>query len=388
MSNPWAQLVDVYGQGIDRQLAAEKSRMDSEAALPEYFMRGFFEAQKNRQAQQMAQAEMALKNAHAQYYRNSEQRDAETNRKNSIKEKQDLMSNYRKALDAYNRRAPGDSNNVNMENEIRDLEEELRGVGVDLKPFVPPRGKKIEKPGVAAGAENPDLNDWLNQPKPHAANLGDILNNDPAKAPETVFSPGQGNEEPLPMFPTKPNEPDQYEPWKGTDVRNQEGKLANAEQRTKDRAEEASLRYQDRLAQIKATTNVNEKRLKIAQANLDLRRELGEAANELRAKGVAISGGHLKLAQDALEWKKLNTKDPDTQVALTMLKTKMADPLFRMSATPEKMAQLFEDIQNSLGMNDSEDDSTPSLPKPTKKPSAKPAPKITGPQPKNPKPVS
>jgi hypothetical protein len=372
MSNPWAQLVDVYGQGIDRQIALEKSRMETEAGLPDYFMRGFFEAQKNRMAQQQANAEMELKKAHAQYYRGSEQRDRETARKNSIKERDDLQDAYHRAVDAYNRRAPGDENNATLENEIRILEGRMGRAGIPIdKPFVAPRGKQIEKPGVPAGAENPDLGTWLNQPKPRVTGVEDILGVPGVKGPkiQETAPPASG---PLPMYPTKPNEPPQYEPWKGTDVRNQEGKLANTEQRTKDRAAEASMRHQDRLKQIEATKDSNEARIKSREADRELRRELAEAANELRAKGIAISGGHLKLAQDALDWRKKHTKDPREAEALTILRAKLDAPLFKMSATPEKMAELLDDIKDSLGMNSpgGEEESAPAPTTPKKKPVA------------------
>lgn len=385
MSNPWAQLVDVYGQGLDRQLAMEKSRMDTEANMPEYFMKGFFEAQKNRMAQQQAQADMDLKKAHAQYYRNSEGRDAETYRKNSIKERNDLLNTYRKTLDAYSRRAPGDSNNVNLENELRDLEKQMDSAGMDYgQKFVTPHGKKLPgAPGVAADADNPDLSTWLNQPKPHIGDLGNLLSGEvPQKTGDTggIPMPEQPKGPVLPMFPTKPDEPDQFEPFKGTDVRNQEGKLANSEQRTKNLAEEALQKHEDRVKRIETSKDINTARLASRDADRSLRRDIASVSAGLRSGGLAVSQAHLALAQKALDWKIQNSPNPKMRAVLTAFKTKINDPLFRMSATPDTMADVFNQIEDAFyADDDSAPDSTPT-PAPIAKPKPS-APKSSGSKP-------
>lgn len=55
--NPWAQVADIYGQGLDRQVALTQANLDKSRSLPEFFMQGFMSARERAEQERMARAQ-------------------------------------------------------------------------------------------------------------------------------------------------------------------------------------------------------------------------------------------------------------------------------------------------------------------------------------------
>jgi hypothetical protein len=82
MGNPWSQIVDIYGQGLDRQNQIAQKQLESGRSLPQYFMQGFLEAKKRameerrmKMDEESAAANNEYRKAHGEYYRNAEERE-------------------------------------------------------------------------------------------------------------------------------------------------------------------------------------------------------------------------------------------------------------------------------------------------------------------------
>lgn len=347
MNNPWAQLPDIYGQGLSRQSDIAQAALEKSRSLPEYFMQGFMSARQRAQQEEAARADAELKRSHANYYNESQTRDRNTAQKNEDQARLSAVRELNDLKQEYLQGAPGNEGNKIKEDNIRAMTQYInkRWPGTIEDGFAPPASNN--------SAPSNKLDDWLS-------------------SGEKANAEGQIGFD-TPMVP---------QPYRGTQVETARSKQAGVDRATEARSEHwganEKLKAQE-LAQAKA---IAASKIAVDKAKLASKETIARMAMEMRSKSVGSALASAAVARQlmAARIEALKAKGGGkSKVASLMFSKLYSDPIRMMNADPESMVRDYAEIEDAISEMESGPDEPTSVPmkpqakKPAVKPTGKPA---------------